>query len=169
MAVLPVDASKFAGMSAEQAESFPRRTMLGEELTDSQLGTMPRMISTDSHVMEPDELWEELPQRLQDHLPKVPFRNSPPGALKADLRLQDQENDGIAAEIIFPNYGMALYMIDDIETQVESMKLYNDWLSDWCSPDRKRLNGVPLISVYDIKGAIAEMHRSQDKGMRRSG
>ncbi|HTI85882.1 MAG TPA: amidohydrolase family protein [Alphaproteobacteria bacterium] len=166
MPQLPVDASKFAGMSEEQARTFPRRTVVGEELTAAQLTNMPKMISTDSHVMEPDELWMELPERLRKLLPNVPFRNSPPGALKADLRLQDQITDGVAAEILFPNYGMALYSVDDIELQQESFKLYNDWLHDWCSPDRKRLVGVPLISVYDIKGAVKEMHRSLDKGMR---
>ncbi|MGE5539153.1 MAG: amidohydrolase family protein [Gemmatimonas sp.] len=153
-------------MSEEQARTFPRRTVVGEELSAAQLANMPRMISTDSHVMEPDELWMELPERLRTLLPKVPFRNSPPGALNANLRLQDQINDGVAAEILFPNYGMALYSVDDVELQQESFKLYNDWLYDWCSPDRKRLVGVPLISVYDVKGAIKEMHRSLDKGMR---
>ncbi|MDA1324108.1 MAG: hypothetical protein O3C34_05140 [Proteobacteria bacterium] len=122
MSVLPVDASKFSGMSEEQAQTFPRRTVVGEHLTDSQLATLPKMISTDSHVMEPDELWQELPPRLREHLPNVPFRNSPPGALKAEHRLQDQAHDGIAAEILFPNYGMALYSVDDIETQQESFK-----------------------------------------------
>ena len=154
MAELPVDASKFAGMSEEQAKTFPRRSVVGEALTEAQLAAMPKMISTDSHVMEPDELWMQLPPRLSELLPNVPFRNSPPGALKADLRLEDQINDGVAAEILFPNYGMALYVVDDIELQEESFKLYNDWLYDWCSPDRKRLVGVPLISVYDVKGAV---------------
>jgi predicted TIM-barrel fold metal-dependent hydrolase len=166
MAELTVDATKFAGMSAEQAATFPRRSVVGEELTEAELAAMPRMVSTDSHVMEPDELWQELPARLQENLPKVPFRNSPPGALKSDLRLRDQDNDGIAAEVIFPNYGMALYAVDDVETQEESFKLYNDWLHDWCAPDRRRLIGVPLISMYDIPGAIREMHRCHDKGMR---
>jgi predicted TIM-barrel fold metal-dependent hydrolase len=166
MSELSVDASKFSGMTQEQAETFPRRTVVGESLTEDQLARMPKMISTDSHVMEPDELWQQLPPRLRDNLPNVPFRNSPPGALKAEHRLADQAHDGIAAEVLFPNYGMALYGIDDIETQEESFKLYNDWLHDWTSPDHKRLIGVPLISVYDPKAAIKEMHRSVDKGLR---
>ena len=126
MSELSVDASKFSGMTQEQAETFPRRTVVGESLTEDQLARMPKMISTDSHVMEPDELWQQLPPRLRDNLPNVPFRNSPPGALKAEHRLADQAHDGIAAEVLFPNYGMALYGIDDIETQEESFKLYND-------------------------------------------
>lgn len=166
MAMLPVDATKFAGMSEEQARTFPRRSLVGEPLSEAQVAKMPKMISTDSHVMEPDELWQQLPPRLRALLPNVPFRNSPPGALKADLRLKDQNNDGVAAEILFPNYGMALYSVDDVELQQESFKLYNDWLHDWTGADHKRLIGVPLISVYDIKGAVKEMHRSLDKGMR---
>ena len=59
MSVLPVDATKFAGMSEEQAETFPRRTVVGEHLSDAELAKIPKMISTDSHVMEPDELWLE--------------------------------------------------------------------------------------------------------------
>ena len=90
MPEIAVDASKFAGMSEEQARTFPRRTVVGEPLTDAQTAAMPKMISTDAHVMEPEELWTDLPKRLQDLLPRVPFRNSPPGATDPHLRLRDQ-------------------------------------------------------------------------------
>jgi predicted TIM-barrel fold metal-dependent hydrolase len=166
MPLLTVDASKFAGMSEEQARTFPRRKLVGEELTEKQAAAMPKMISTDSHVMEPEELWQELPPRLREHLPKVGFRNSPPGATDPHLRLRDQDTDGVAAEVLFPNYGMALFGIDDIETQQESFKLYNDWMHDFCATDPKRLYGVPLVSVYDIKAGIKEMHRGHDIGLK---
>ena len=166
MPELAVDASKFAGMSEEQARTFPRRTLVGEELSEEQAAAMPQMISTDSHVMEPDELWQELPTRLRERLPKVPFRNSPPGATDPHLRLRDQDTDGVAAEILFPNYGMALFGVTDLETQQESFKLYNDWIRDFCSVDRKRLYGVPLVSVYDIEAGIKEMHRGHDMGLK---
>ena len=168
MPALAVDATKFAGMSAEQAKTFPRRNVIGEELTDAQAAAMPKMISTDSHVMEPDELWNELTPRLRERLPKVGFRNSPPGATDPHLRLRDQDADGVAAEVLFPNYGMALYSLEreDIEVQQESFKLYNDWMSDFCAVDKKRLYGVPLVSVYDIKAGIKEMHRGHDMGLK---
>src|ERR1700680_1971603 len=106
MPQIAIDASKFAGMSEEQAPTFPRRTVVGAELTDAEIAAMPKMISTDAHVMEPDALWQELTPRLREHLPKVPFRNSPPGASDPQLRLRDQDTEGVAAEILFPNYGM---------------------------------------------------------------
>jgi hypothetical protein len=151
MPELPVDASKFAGMSEEQARTFPRRTVVGAELSDAQIAAIPKMVSTDAHVMEPDALWQELTPRLREQLPKVPFRNSPPGATDPRLRVRDQDTDGVAAEILFPNYGMALFGVEDIETQQESFKLYNDCIHEFCATDPKRLYGVPLVSAYDIK------------------
>src|SRR5690242_18680307 len=60
MPALPVDARKFAGMSEEQARTFPRRTVVGTELSEAEAAALPKMISTDAHVMEPDALWHEL-------------------------------------------------------------------------------------------------------------
>ena len=166
MPEIAVDATKFAGMSAEQAATFPRRTVIGETLSDAQIAAMPKMISTDAHVMEPDELWQELTPRLREQLPNVPFRNSPPGATDPHLRLRDQDTDGVEAEVLFPNYGMALFGIDDVETQQESFKLYNDWIAGFCKTDPNRLYGVPAVSVYDIEGGIKEMRRGHDMGLK---
>ena len=157
---------KFAGLSDMQSAAFPRRTLAGVKLSATDAAAMPKMISTDAHVMEPDALWMDLPKRLQEHLPKVPFRNCPPGATDPHLRLQDQETDGVEAEVLFPNYGMALFGIDHIETQHEAFKLYNDWISNFCKADAMRLYGAPCISVYDIDAGIKEMHRGHDMGLK---
>ncbi len=161
-----VDPSKFAGMSETQAKTFKSRSVIGAALTSAEAAALPKMISTDAHVMEPDALWQELPARLREHMPKAPFRDVPPGASDPHLRLRDLDTDGVQAEVLFPNYGMALFAIDDIETQEESFKLYNDWIAAFCKTDSKRLYGVPCVSVYDIKGAIKEMHRGQDMGLK---
>jgi predicted TIM-barrel fold metal-dependent hydrolase len=166
MPELAVDASKFAGMSEEEARNFPRRTVIGVPLTEAEAAAMPKMISTDAHVMEPDELWTELPKRLQEHLPNVKFRHSPPGATDPYLRLKDQDTDGVAAEIMFPNYGMALYGINDVETQAEGFRLYNDWVANFCKADSKRLYAAPLVSVYDIEAGIKEMQRGHLNGLK---
>ncbi len=44
--------------------------------------------------------------------------------------------------------------------------MYNDWLIDFCAADPSRLIGLALLSCYDIDGAIAEMSRCRDAGMR---
>ena len=167
MAVATAEDLRFAGLSDMQAKTFARRTLADMPKLDPEVAAkMPKLISTDSHVMEPDELWKELPKRLQEKLPVVPFRNCPPGATDPKLRRIDQETDGIEAEVLFPNYGMALFGIDDIETQQESFKLYNDWMSGFCKTAPKNFFGIPLISVYDIDAGIKEMHRGIDLGLK---
>jgi predicted TIM-barrel fold metal-dependent hydrolase len=160
---------RFAGLTDMQAETYARRTLAPgiKKLDAAAKAAMPKMISTDAHVQEPDDLWKkEMPIRFHEHLPNVSFRGSPPGATDPHLRLIDQDADGVQAEVLFPNNGMALFGIDDVETQEASFKVYNDWIADYCKTSPKRLYGVPCVSVYDIDGAIKEMHRGQDMGLK---
>ncbi|MCC2097704.1 MAG: amidohydrolase family protein [Hyphomicrobiales bacterium] len=135
-------------------------------LDEAARAAMPGLISTDSHVAEPDDLWKRnLPERLARNIPTVKIGLPLPGATDPRARLVDQDRDGLAAEVLFPNNGMALFGLDDVETQVEGFRVYNDWLADYCKTDRKRLFGIPCVSVYDIDGAIKEMQRGHDMGM----
>jgi uncharacterized protein len=135
-------------------------------LDDAARDAMPKMISTDAHVDEPDALWNGLPPRLRAELPDVRFGECPPGARDPRLRLLDQVRDGVEAEVLFPNYGMILFSVDNVELQREAFRLYNDWIADYCSHAPKNLIGVPCLSVYDIDAAIAEMHRALDLGLK---
>ena len=124
------------------------------KMDPTMLAKMPRMISTDSHVAEPENLWDALPERLRENVPKVKIGLGIPGATDPRLRLLDQEQDGLEAEVLFPNNGMALFGLDDVETQVAAMRIYNDWLADYCKAAPKNFFGIPCVSVYDIDGAI---------------
>jgi predicted TIM-barrel fold metal-dependent hydrolase len=150
------------------------RTLAATALLDDkkrrQLDAIPPMISTDSHVMEPDAVWRQLPPRLLEKFrtetANLAFKGDvPAGASDPAARLLDQDTDGVQAEVIFPNNGMAVFGFDDVETQVAAFKLYNDFLAGFCRAAPDRLFGIPCISVYDIPGAIAEMHRSLDMGL----
>lgn len=147
-------------------DEVERRALAGlKKLDPAVAAAMPKMVSTDSHVMEPDELWAQLPSRLHEKLPKVNFGPTPPGGGDPLARLDVQAEDGIEAEILFPNYGMVLFGVDDIELQREGFRLYNDWLADFCRTSPKNFFGVPCISAYDVDDAIAEMHRAHDMGL----
>jgi predicted TIM-barrel fold metal-dependent hydrolase len=131
---------------------------------------LPRFISTDSHIQEPDALWEQLPPRLyatfQKETERLQFKGEMPGgAMDPTLRLLDQDKDNIQAEILFPNNGMAIFGFEDVETQAASFQLYNDHIAAFCKVDPKRLIGIPTISVYDPDAAIKEMHRAWDMGL----
>ena len=136
------------------------------EAFDPKTWTLPPMISSDTHVAEPPDLWDALPERLRKNIPKVNFGGpQPAGSGDPRARVIDQDTDGVGADIMFPNSAMALFALDDPETQFEAMRLYNDFLADFCKTSPKRLFGIPAISVYDIDKAIAEMHRAHDMGL----
>src|SRR6476661_2494601 len=135
----------------EEVRSLASTAQL-DEATRAAMAALPLMISTDSHVQEPDEVWTELPPRLYDkfkvEMEGVVFRGGlPAGASDLRARLVDQVKDGIEAEVMFPNNGMAIFGFNDVETQVAAFKIYNDFIADFCKVSPKNLFGIPCISV----------------------
>jgi predicted TIM-barrel fold metal-dependent hydrolase len=124
------------------------------------------MVSSDAHVMEPDKIWDALPQRLRKSLPKIRFGDAPPGGSDPRARVADQDIDGVAAEILFPNYCMALFGVEDVELQLAAFKIYNDWVADFCRAHPRRLFGMACISLYDVQAGIAELQRASDLGLK---
>ena len=65
-----------------------------------------RIVSADSHIIEPVDLWEKnLTPSLKTKYPKFPPRNSPgekPGGWDPKARLGEMEVDGVSAEVLYP-------------------------------------------------------------------
>ena len=141
------------------------RFIAGLKPFDPATWTLPAMFSADSHVQEPDDLYDELSEEMRQNIPNIFRSDAPPGAGNPELRVKDQDLDGVGAEIIFPNKAMVLFGLDDVPTQEAAMRVYNDWMADFCRVSPKRLYGVPALSVYDIEGAVKEMHRTLDMGL----
>ena len=49
-----------------------------------------------------------------------------------DLRVKDQDRDGVQAEVLYGVLG-ATGRLNDPEAAVEVMRIYNAWLADFCS------------------------------------
>ena len=81
-----------------------------------------------------------------------------------ELRLRDQERDGIQAEVM---YGLlhAGNTMTDREASLEFYRIYNDWLSGFCSHDRKRLVGLASIPSHSVDAAVAEARRVAKLGL----
>src|SRR5262245_15938678 len=129
------------------------------------------LYSADSHVIEPANLWKDnLPARFRDAAPD--FGGSRPddvkhaGGTDKQARLAAMDDDGVSIEILYGTWGLKLLAIDDAELEAACVRVYNDWLIDFCSADPARLIGLALLSCYDIDGAIAEMTRCRGHGMR---
>jgi predicted TIM-barrel fold metal-dependent hydrolase len=165
-----------------------------------------RVVSADSHMMEPADLWtRRLDHKFDDRAPRVVrtgqgylftapgvypfpvaggfglgrggkelgdhFRNSgyeaarPSGWDPAE-RLKDQDIDGIEAEVLYTTLGMSLFGLPDDELQQACFGVYNDWLAEFCSHDRRRLHGIALISLADIAAGTRELERCAAMGLK---
>jgi len=79
------------------------------------------------------------------------------------LRLEDQDLDGIDGEILYGILGMS-ERLGDREASTQMLKIYNDWLVDFCSYAPQRLLGLAQIPCHDVAEAVAEAKRMISRG-----
>ena len=83
-----------------------------------------------------------------------------PGANDPQARLADQDMDHLRAEVIYPGAGLFLSVAPDPDYQRECLRVYNDWLSEFCAAAPDRLLGVGLLPMKGpIEWAIEEAQR----------
>ena len=158
------------------------------------------VISADSHVFEPGDLWlERVDRAFRDRAPRVvelpgggeamryadgtrvPYvgfgsagdRGRTSGVMPLDevraggfdpaARLADMERDGLAAEVLYPSFGMRLFDTGDPGLQRACMRAYNDWLAEFQSAAPGRLLGQALLPL-DPDDAVAELERVAGRG-----
>jgi predicted TIM-barrel fold metal-dependent hydrolase len=80
-----------------------------------------------------------------------------------DLRLEDQDRDGVQAEVLYGVLG-ATGRLNDPEAAVEVMRIYNEFLADFCSAHPERYGGLASIPNNPIEAAIAEVERVAKRG-----
>jgi predicted TIM-barrel fold metal-dependent hydrolase len=159
------------------------------------------LISADSHVFEPGDLWSKaLGARFGDAVPRVvdrfdghegPFFFVGRGGEAArfdelvdannkDRRLEElaragadpafrinlMRNDGVAAEVLNPTWGLWIPRIQDARLRNACAEVYNDWILEYCSHDLKRLVGIAMIPPVDVDWAIKELDRAAGRGAR---
>jgi predicted TIM-barrel fold metal-dependent hydrolase len=106
------------------------------------------IISADSHVDEPLDLWEGMRADLLEYIPiRKPFPEGtrPAGGADPKIRIEHMDLDGVAAEILYPTAGLRLFHLPQ-EVQEVAFR-------------------IPCICVYDIDNAIAELQRCHDMGL----
>jgi predicted TIM-barrel fold metal-dependent hydrolase len=89
-----------------------------------------------------------------------------PSAWDPVLRIEDQDRDGVAGEVLYPSLGMRLFQMEDGELRAASFRAYNDWLADYCAHSPRRLAGVAMVSLDDPLAGVAELTRAAKKGLR---
>src|SRR5438128_12613349 len=88
-----------------------------------------------------------------------------PGASDPAGRLRDLDTDGVWGEVIYPNLAFfCCFHIRSPELQIETARLYNDWVAAQFIAASERFAPVAVLPVNDVAAAGAERGR---KGPRR--
>ena len=80
-----------------------------------------------------------------------------------DLRLQDQDRDGVQAEVLYGILGTTR-RLGDPEAAVEVMRIYNEWLADFCDSHPDRYAGLACIPNRPVEAAVDEIARVIKRG-----
>jgi predicted TIM-barrel fold metal-dependent hydrolase len=80
-----------------------------------------------------------------------------------ELRLRDQDRDGIQGEVLYGILGAA-NRLNDSEATVEVIRIYNEWLADFCDTHPERFAGIACIPGDSMTSAIQEFERVGKRG-----
>src|SRR5436853_4140301 len=75
-----------------------------------------------------------------------------------DLRAKELDRDGVDAEVI---YGVlaAAAKLEDARPSAEMLRIYNDFIIDFCKRYPQRMIGLACLPFGDIPAAVKEVHR----------
>jgi hypothetical protein len=61
------------------------------------------------------------------------------GLVKGAARAQDQEADGVAAEVLYPSYFFPIFGLENLDLLTNCFRNYNDWVADYAKDAKGRL------------------------------
>lgn len=99
----------------------------------------------------------------------VTFAAANQGNFRGEPRLQEQDADGIDAEVMFGSARMMSHFFSDPdpEFQLAGVRAYNDWLAqEILKVDPSRLIGLAAMPALSPEAAIAEMERCLKLGFK---
>lgn len=92
-------------------------------------------------------------------------------------RLRDLEDDGIAAEVVYPNTVPPFFRNSSLGSQVApdspgelarrwaGLRAHNRWLAEFCARAPGRRAGIIQIALHDIEGSVREVHWAREAGL----
>ena len=95
----------------------------------------------------------------------VGFYEGGPHPTTPDLRLKDQDLDGIDAEVMYGILGIGMRM-QDRELIQAVYEVYNSWAADFCKTNPRRFVGLACIPNHDPEIAAKEVRRAAALGLK---
>lgn len=89
-----------------------------------------------------------------------------PGAWQPGPRLDDQDADGVMAEVLYPTIGLFLLRHINRAFSAACAAAYTTWLADFCSEDPDRLIGCGASAVTSPDDAVRDLRNIRARGLR---
>jgi predicted TIM-barrel fold metal-dependent hydrolase len=105
-----------------------------------------------------------------DYPPSHPLRieDADPAAFEAAHRVRRMDDQGIAAEVLYPNLlGFSAHAFMDLEDpalMLECVRAYNDFLVDFAAEHRDRFILLTSLPFWDVEASVAEIERCHELG-----
>ena len=90
----------------------------------------------------------------------------------SELRMVDQETDGLQGEVMYGILGVASGFSDgeegisDPEIATMVYDIYNEWVAGFCQSNAQRFVGVACISCHDPETAAGQLRRAAGLGLK---
>jgi len=81
-----------------------------------------------------------------------------PGLTNGALRPDDQDIDGVSAEILYPGW-FPMFSLQNLDLLVALQRNYNDWMHTQSVASKGRLVGLAALPVQQPDAAVAELDR----------
>ncbi|MGE0624283.1 MAG: amidohydrolase family protein [Pseudomonadales bacterium] len=152
------------------------------------------MVSADGHVQEPSDLWRtRMDKAYHERLPGVvldakgdqfqktegfrPVRLQNTKFEGEDLlrnqsgktpedRIRDLAQDGVDAEVLFPNKGLTVWATPDADFSHAMCRAYNDWAWETFADYNDRLSPMACLAPAALEKTLAEIDRCAKLGFR---
>lgn len=89
-----------------------------------------------------------------------------PGGWDARARIEEQDRDGVTAEILYPSVGMLLCNHPDADYKKACFDAYNGWITEFQSFAPTRLIGLGQTALRSVDEGIEDLVRIKELGLR---
>ena len=90
-----------------------------------------------------------------------------PGASDPVARIADMDAMGVDRALLFPTlFGEHFPLVENPDVAWALARAYNDWLLDFASADRRRLEPVAVLAMQAPTFAVRELERVLERGVR---
>jgi uncharacterized protein len=99
------------------------------------------------------------------HKRRERFREAAERGWDGRTQLEAMDTEGIDIAVVYPSRGLFAQAMDDLDPAFAAAiaRAYNNWLHDYCAPDRARLLGAAMISPHDVRDAVEEAQRAVEQ------